>query len=61
MDSVARFNQPALRFALQRAVETGPTLLIDLALQALLHLQFAARPEPFGGQFAARSRIPWAM
>ena len=36
--------------ALQRAVEARPPLLLHLALQGLLDLQFGARPQPFGRQ-----------
>lgn len=39
-----------LAFAQQGAIQAGETLLLHLALQALLDLQLAARAEPFGGQ-----------
>ena len=51
-------NQSALRFALQRAVQAGPTFLIDLPPQALLDLQLGARPKPFGRQFRGPSAHP---
>ena len=35
---------------LQRAIQTGPTVLADLAGQAGLDLTLGARPEPLGGQ-----------
>src|SRR5258708_9441866 len=34
--------------ALQRAIQARPPLLLHLALQGLLDLQFGARPQPFG-------------
>ena len=37
--------------ALQRAIQARPPLLLHLALQGLLDLQFGARPQPFGRQF----------
>ena len=46
--------------ALQRAVEARPPLLLHLALQGLLDLQFGARPQPFrrqlGGAMAEAGR-----
>lgn len=42
--------QTVPRFALQGAIQAGPTLLIDFAGQRALDLQLCARPQPFGGQ-----------
>ena len=36
--------------AFQRAIQARPPLLLHLALQGLLDLQFGARPQPFGRQ-----------
>ncbi len=45
---------------LQRAIQTRPAFLLDLASQGLLDLQFRARPQPFASS-AARCRKPSAM
>ncbi len=37
---------------LQRAIKTGPALLFHLPLQAAPDLQFGARAQPIGGEFA---------
>ncbi|MCY1523953.1 hypothetical protein D9M68_588670 [compost metagenome] len=37
-------------FAKQGAIQAGETLLLHLALQALLDLQLGTRSQPFGGQ-----------